>query len=113
MAIWDIVPDFVCLLFLRLYNEWVKSNFQLTQCLKIIEKVSFLIVSEVSYDYILSGQKFIKNAKNSQFWRVFGNIEASGQTVLPDRSIFIRQKLVKNAQIKKFKCDFLSNFQTM
>ena len=37
------------------------------QCLKIIEKVSFLIVSEVSYDYILSGQKFIKNAKNSPF----------------------------------------------
>ena len=29
-----------------------------------------LIASEASYVYILSGQKFIKNAKKS-FWRVF------------------------------------------
>ena len=45
------------------------------------------------YVYILSGQKFIKNAKNSQFWRVFWNPEACGQTVLPDE---IGQKLVEN-----------------
>ena len=44
-----------------------------TQCLKITEKVSFNIASEASYVYILNGQKFIKNAKNSQFWRVFKN----------------------------------------
>ena len=31
--------------------------------LKITEKVSFNIASEASYIYILSGQKFIKNAK--------------------------------------------------
>ena len=37
------------------------------QCLKIAEKVAFYNVSEASYVYILSGQKFIKNAKNSQF----------------------------------------------
>ena len=74
LVTWDFVPDFVCLLFLRLYNEWVKSNFQATQCLKIIEKVSFLIVSKVSYDYILSRQKFIKNAKNSPFWRVLKDL---------------------------------------
>ena len=43
-----------------------------TQRLKITEKVSFNIASEASYVYILSGQKFIENAKNSQFWRVFG-----------------------------------------
>ena len=36
-----------------------------------------------------------------------------GQTVLPDRSVSIGQKLVENAKIKKFKCDILSNFQTM
>ena len=36
-------------------------------CLKIIEKVSFNIASEASYVYILRGQKFIENAKNSQF----------------------------------------------
>ena len=39
------------------------------QCLKIIQKVAFNIASEASYVYILSGQKFIKNAKNSPFWR--------------------------------------------
>ena len=55
------------------------------QCLKITEKVSFNIASEASYVYILSGQKLIKNAKNRPFWRVF----------------------------EKFKCDILSNFQTM
>ena len=38
----------------------------MSQCLKITEKVSFDIASEASYVYILSGQKFIKNAKNGQ-----------------------------------------------
>ena len=33
------------------------------QCLKITEKVSFNIASEASYVYILSAQKFIRNAK--------------------------------------------------
>ena len=42
-----------------------------TQCLKITEKVAFDIASEASYVYILSGHKFIKNAKNGEFWRVF------------------------------------------
>ena len=43
----------------------------LPRCLKITEKVSFNIVSEASYVYILSGQKLTKNAKNGPFWRVF------------------------------------------
>ena len=34
-----------------------------SQCLKIIEKVAFNIVSEASYIYILSGQKLVINAK--------------------------------------------------
>ena len=38
-----------------------------SQCLKITEKVLFNIASEASYAYILSGQKFIKNAKKGQF----------------------------------------------
>ena len=42
--------------------------------MKIIEKVSFNIASEASYVYILIGQKFIENAKNGQFWRVFWKI---------------------------------------
>ena len=38
-----------------------------TQCLKIKEKVSFSNASEASYVYILSGQKFTKNAKKVNF----------------------------------------------
>ena len=76
-------------------------------------KVSFNIASEVSYVCILSGQKFIKNAKNGPFWRVFEKPEACGQTVLPDRSVLIEQKLVENTKIRKFRCDILSDFQTM
>ena len=47
-------------------------KFMRPQCLKISQKVSFN--SEASYVYILSGQKFIKNAKNGQFWRVLENL---------------------------------------
>ena len=43
------------------------NNERKAQCLKITEKVSFNIASEVSYVYILSGQKLIKNAKNGPF----------------------------------------------
>ena len=81
--------------------------------MKITEKVSFKIASEASYGYILSGQKFIKNAKNYKFGEFFKKREACGQTLLPDRSVLIGQKLVENAKIQKFKCDILSNFQTM
>ena len=47
----------------------------IARCLKITEKVSFNIASEASYVYILSGQKFIKKAKNAPFWRVFENLK--------------------------------------
>ena len=46
-----------------------------SQCLKFTEKVSFNIASEASYVYTLSGQKFIKNAKNGSFWRLFENLK--------------------------------------
>ena len=45
----------------------------------------------------------------ASFWKP----EACGQTVLPDRSVLIVQKLVKNAKIQKSKCDILGNFQTL
>ena len=51
------------------------QNSILARCLKITEKVSFDIASEASYVYIMSGQKFIKNAKNGTFWRVFENLK--------------------------------------
>ena len=59
-----------------------------TQCLKITEKVAFNIASEASYVYKKNSQKFIKNAKNSPFWRVFEKTETGSQTVLPDRALF-------------------------
>ena len=40
--------------------------------------------------------KFIENTKSGKF---FWKPEAYGQTVLPDRSILIEQKLVENAKI--------------
>ena len=46
-----------------------------SQCLKIAQKVAFNIASVASYVYILSGQKFIKNAKNGQFCLVFENLK--------------------------------------
>ena len=39
--------------------------------------------------------------------------ETGGQTVLPDRSILIGQKLVENAKIENLKCDILGDFQTL
>ena len=45
----------------------------------------------------------------ASFWKT----EACGQTVLPDRSVLIGQKVVENVKIVKFKCDILSNFQTL
>ena len=47
----------------------------LPQCLEIIEKVAFNNASEASYVYILSRQKFMKNAKNGPFWRLFENLK--------------------------------------
>ena len=54
-------------------------------------------------------KKFIKNAKNGQFWRVFKKPDTCGQTVSPDRG----QELRENAKIEKSKCDILSHFQTL
>ena len=48
--------------------------------------------------------------KNGQFDEFFFT-EACGQTVLPDMSILVGQKLTENAEIEK--CDIFSHFQTM
>ena len=64
--------------------------------MKITGKVSVNIASEASYVYISSVQKLIKNPKNDQFWQVF----EKSQTVLPDISVLIGQKLVENAKIE-------------
>ena len=64
------------------------------------KKVAFKIASEAKFTF-LSGQKFIKNAKNYPIVAIFRKSETCGQTVLPDRSILSRQKLVKTAKIEK------------
>ena len=56
-----------------------------------------MIEGEASYIYILSGQKFNNKANNGQFTS-FWKHEAFGQTVLPDRSIVIGQKMMRNAK---------------
>ena len=43
------------------------------------KKVSYNIASEASSVYILSGQKFIKNAKIGRFWRVFKNLKLAAK----------------------------------
>ena len=48
----------------------------------------------------------------TQCLKISGKV-ACGQTVIPDRSILIGQKMVEIAKIPKFKCDILSNFQTL
>ena len=45
----------------------------------------------------------------ASFWKP----EACGQTVLPDKSVLIGQKLVENAKIENFKWYILGDFQTM
>ena len=68
----------------------------------VFEKVSFNIASEASYFYTLSGQKFIKNAENSQFWRVFENLKLKVKECYQTGRFFKRTKI-----------DIYTDFQTM
>ena len=54
-------------------------------------------------------KSYNKSSKYNGFWKR----EACGQTVLPDRSVLIDQKLVESVKIEKFKCDILADFQTL
>ena len=47
--------------------------------------------------------------KMVHFGEFLKKTEACGQTVLPDRSILIGQKLMESAKIQKLKCDISSN----
>ena len=54
--------------------------------------------------------------KVNQKWSIlasFLKLEACGQTLSPGRSVLIVKKSVENAKIQKFKCNILSNFQTI
>ena len=63
-----------CVYSVEVVMQGVKSAAT-PRCLKITEKVSFNIASEASYVFVLSIQKFIKNAKNGPLWLVFENLE--------------------------------------
>ena len=55
----------------------------------------------------------IQNCHKRSNLASFRKPEAYGQTMFPDRSIWKGQKLVENAKMPKFKCDFLGDFQTL
>ena len=82
------------------------------QCLKIPEKVVFNIASEASYIYILSGQKFIKTAKNGPFWRVFEDLMLAKNSVTRQVN-FDRTKIDGKCKVEKFKWNNLGDFQIM
>ena len=85
----------------------ISPKKEVTHCLKMIEKVAFIIASEASYVYILSGQKFIKKAKIGQFGVFLKNCSLRSNSVTRYVN-FNRTKIDE-----KFKCDIFGDFQTM
>ena len=59
---------------------------------------------------VLIGQNWVENAKKMVH---LGEFLKTLSLLTAGRSVLIGQKLVKDAKIQKFKCDILSNFQTM
>ena len=82
------------------------------RCLKITEKVSFNIASEASYVYILSVQKLIKKSQKWYFGEFFKTLSLRSNSVTRHVT-FNRTKIGGNAKIQNFKCDILSDFQTL
>ena len=68
-----------------------------SQCLKITKKVVINIASEASYVNILSGQKFIENAKNGQFGEVL-KIEATSVNSVTRQVTFNKTKIGRKCQ---------------
>ena len=65
------------------------------------------IASEASYVYILSGQKFIKNAKLVHFSEFL-----KSRSLLSNRSILIEQKVIENAKIQMRHFGWFSNIMS-
>ena len=113
-----------CISLLRppIHSHWHRICWHIFCCLRIVnfshsllshfsnkffsyKKIDFLglltvfekdrIASEASYIFILSGQKWTKNAQNGPFRRLFQKFAV--KKVLPDRSVFIGQKLAEIA----------------
>ena len=93
---------------LSLRTELVSCLYYVTRCLKITKSlIQHCERSELRLHF--EWTKVNQFATVASFWRP----EACGQTVLPDRSILIGQKMMRNAKIENFKCNILSNFQTI
>ena len=58
----------------------------------------------------MSVQKFIKNTKNGPFWRIFENLKLAVKQCYQTGQFQLDKKWCK---MPKFKCDILSDFQTM
>ena len=58
-------------------------------------------------------KKYIKNAKNGPFWRVFESLKLAVKQCYQTGQFQWDKKLVKNAKLQKFKCDILGDFQTL
>ena len=67
------------------------------------------VTRQVNFEWAKVNKKCQKWSILASFWKP----EALGQTVLPDRSSLIEQKLVEKAKIEKFKWDILGDFLTM
>ena len=70
-----------------------------SQWFKITEKVSFNIASEASYVYILSRQKFMKNAKNGKWGELLKTWNLRSNSVTRQVNLNWTQ-LMENAKIK-------------
>ena len=60
--------------------------------------------------------EWIKVDQKCQKWSIlasFWKSKACGQTVLPDRSLLIWQKIGEHVKIEKLYCDILGDFQTL
>ena len=87
-----------------------KMTSSVTECLKITEKShSTLRAKRATFTFCVD-KSSLKMPKMVDFCGFLNTL--SLQTLLPDRSFLLGQKLVENAKIEKFKCDILSNFQT-
>ena len=100
--IWQLYPSWA--VFSCQKKRWMVANCCNTYKVqhKVFENHRKSLI-QASYVFIMSGQKWSILARNE-------NLKLEGQTVLPDRSMLMGQKLKK---MPKFKCHILTNFQTV
>ena len=60
----------------------------------------------------MSGQKFLKNAKNVQFGEFLNSLSLR-QNSVTRQATFNRTKIDENAKFKELKCDIFGDFQTL